>query len=101
MTPWPTWQEVRRILADYITQHDVEDDDTVPPDPDPGDEGGEGDDEFWRRMPDAFIYDDREPRWAPDTTWEVDGITFTEAEWQRYEETGERPASWPSIEEAP
>ena len=37
---WPNREESRAILADYVTQHDLgeDDDEEIPPDPDPGEE---------------------------------------------------------------
>lgn len=40
--PWPTREESREILADYIEQHDVEGDGMVPDDPDPDDARASG-----------------------------------------------------------
>jgi hypothetical protein len=35
---WPSLEESRRILADYVEQHEVADDGVLPEDPDLGDE---------------------------------------------------------------
>jgi hypothetical protein len=38
---WPNRTESREILLDYIAQFEVEEDDELPPDPDPDGEDGD------------------------------------------------------------